>query len=117
MRLAILALAAALAAAPAAALAHAEQKPGSPQDGETLAAPPEVVRLNFSGPIRVTALTLVGPAGEIPLARTDGMKPVTTLEAKPDGTMMAPGPYEIEWRGMSSDGHVMEGTVDFTIAP
>ncbi|GAB5377514.1 MAG: hypothetical protein AcusKO_39760 [Acuticoccus sp.] len=109
-------VAAMLLSAPMAALAHSSQEPGSPRDGETLAVAPERVRLNFSDPMRITVLKLVGPAGEVPLARTDGMKPVTTLEASPTGAM-APGAYEIEWRGMGADGHIMEGSVDFTIAP
>lgn len=98
-----------------AAYAHSSQQPGTPRDGETLSAAPEIVRLKFSGPMRITVLKLVGPAGEVPLTRTDGMQPVTALEASPTGDM-APGAYEIEWRGMGEDGHVMEGTIDFTIS-
>ncbi|WP_108658285.1 copper resistance CopC family protein [Acuticoccus kandeliae] len=116
MKIMTLVLAAALAAAPMAASAHSSSQPGTPKDGETLTVAPNLVRLNFGGPMRITVLKLVGPDGEVPLTRTDGMKPVTTLEATPSGAM-APGAYEIEWRGMGADGHVMEGTVDFTIAP
>lgn len=110
------ALAAALFAVPAAGLAHSSLEPGTPRDGETLRAAPEVVRLVFSDPMRITVLKLTGPDGDVPLMRTDGMKPVTTLEATPSGAMGA-GAYEIEWRGMGDDGHVMEGGVDFRIEP
>ena len=116
MKFTALATALALAATPIPAWAHSSIQPGTPQDGETLAAAPDLVRLNFGDPMRITVLKLVGPDGEVPLVRTDGMQPVTTLEATPDGDM-TPGAYEIEWRGMGADGHVMEGTVDFTIAP
>ncbi|WMS43485.1 copper resistance protein CopC [Acuticoccus sp. MNP-M23] len=112
----MLALVFAIVMAPGLALAHSAAKPGAPADGETLSAPPELVRLNFGDPMRITVLKLVGPAGEVKLARTDGMQPVTTLEARPEGEMGA-GAYEIEWRGMSADGHIMKGTVDFQIEP
>ncbi|WP_162409039.1 copper resistance CopC family protein [Acuticoccus sediminis] len=105
-----------LLAAPPGAFAHSAAKPAVPKDGETLSAPPKVVRLEFTGPMRITVLKLTGPGGEVPLERTDGMKPVTTLEATP-GSAMAEGAYQIEWRGMGADGHVMTGTVGFTIAP
>ena len=116
MKHTMLAVLLAVVMAPGLALAHSEARHGAPADGETLSAPPEVVRLNFGGPMRITVLKLVGPAGEVPLARTDGMQPVTTLEARPEGELGA-GAYEIEWRGMSADGHIMEGTVDFQIEP
>lgn len=116
MKIIALALAATLCAAPLAASAHSAQKPGTPRDGETLAAAPKIIRLNFGDPMRITVLKLIGPQGEIPLTRTDGMKPVTAIEATPGGAM-APGEYAIEWKGMGADGHVMEGAVDFTISP
>ena len=104
-----------LIVAPVVASAHSSVKSDAPKDGETLAAAPGVVRLNFGDAMRITVLKLTGPAGEVPLVRTDGLKPVTTIEAAPDGEMV-PGAYEIEWRGMGADSHIMEGTVDFTIA-
>lgn len=106
----------ALLAAPSLALAHSTAKSGTPRDGETLTTAPAVVRLVFDGPMRVTALTLTGPAGTVPLARTDAMKPVTTLVATPE-TEMGAGAWTLEWRGMGADGHVMQGTTRFTIAP
>jgi len=106
----------ALLLAPGLALAHSAALPGSPRDGETLSAPPQVVRLSFDSPMRITVLTLNGPDGEVSLERTDGMKPVTTLEARPEGEMGA-GAYEIEWRGLGADGHIMQGSVDFLIEP
>ena len=104
-----------LAALTGAALAHSDKKTSSPADGEVLAAAPEEIMLNFDGPMRITVLKLTGPAGEVPLERTDGMKPVEMLEATM-GAEMGPGEYAIEWRGLGADGHVMEGFVDFEIA-
>ncbi len=66
--------------------------------------------------MRITVLKLVGPDGDVPVERTDGMQPVTTLEAIPSGEMV-PGAYEIEWRGMGADGHIMEGSTGFSITP
>lgn len=108
--------AAALLLAPIGAAAHSSAKPGVPEDGATLASPPEVLRLEFTGPMRITMLKLIGPDGEVGLVRTDGMAPVTTLEATPSGAMV-PGAYAVEWRGMGADGHIMEGATRFTIAP
>ena len=104
-----------LAALTGAALAHSDKKTSSPTDGEVLETAPEEIVLNFDDPMRITVLKLTGPAGKVPLGRTDGMKPVETLEATVDAEM-GPGAYAIEWRGLGADGHVMEGFVDFEIA-
>lgn len=114
IRISLLALG--LALTPVLANAHSTARTGVPADGATLAAAPETLRLEFTGPMRITVLKLVGPGGEVPVARTDGMKPVTTLEATPDGAMI-PGDYRIEWRGMGADGHIMEGSTRFTLRP
>lgn len=98
-----------------AALAHSDKKTSIPADGEVLKTSPEEIVLNFDDPMRITVLKLTGPDGEVPLARTDGMKPVEMLEATPEAPI-APGTYAIEWRGLGRDGHVMEGFVDFEVA-
>ena len=99
--------------APAPALAHTDGET-VPADGATV-APPERVTLRFDDPMRITAVTLTGEGGEVPLASGQGTDAVTEWAGAPEVTL-APGPYEVEWRGLSSDGHVMEGRFAFTVA-
>ena len=110
MRLA-LPLLALLAAAPAHAHTDAETVPA---DGAEVAAPMEVV-LRFDAPMRVTAISLAGEGGEVALASEQGTDPVTEYVAAPEETL-APGAYEVEWRGLSADGHPMRGSFGFTVA-
>lgn len=98
-----------------AALAHSDKKTSSPADGDVLKAAPEEIVLNFDGPMRITVLKLTGPDGDVPLARTDDMKPVEMLEAAPEAEM-SPGVYAVEWKGLGADGHIMEGFVDFEVS-
>ena len=110
MRLA-LPLLALLATAPAYAHTDGETVPA---DGAEVAAPAEVV-LRFDAPMRVTAISLEGEAGEVALVSEQGTDPVMEYVATPEGAL-APGPYEVEWRGLSADGHPMQGGFGFTVA-
>jgi methionine-rich copper-binding protein CopC len=109
-------MAAALAALLAlAGAAHAHTKGETvPADGAEVAAPEEVV-LRFDMPMRVTAISLEGEGGAVALASEQGTDPVTEYVAAPEGAL-DPGPYEVEWRGLSADGHPMRGSFGFTVA-
>ena len=96
------------------ALSHSETEATVPTDGAVLTTPPEVIAMTFDAPMRVTLIRLTNGDGvEIAVTRSDGMEPVTEFEAIP--AEMAPGAYTLEWRGLSSDGHAMEGSFSFQI--
>lgn len=105
---------AALFAVPTVALAHSKSEATTPAKGATVAAV-EVIEMRFDDPMRVTAITLTGPDGVLDVTRETGLDPVIEFRAfPPEG--MAAGAYLVDWRGLSADGHPMQGTFDFTIA-
>ena len=65
--------------------------------------------------MRVTAIALIGPDGELEITREIGLDPVTEFSAMPPDNIPA-GAYTVDWRGLSSDGHPMLGTFEFTVA-
>lgn len=97
------------------ALAHSENESTTPADGAILDAAPEVLAMTFDQPMRLTLVRLTDADGaEVEVTRTDDMAPVTEFEAAP--AEMGPGDYTLEWRGLSSDGHPMDGSFSFQIA-
>jgi len=80
-----------LAATTTGALAHSKAEQTTPANEATVAEV-DAIEMRFDDPMRVTAITLTGPDGDINRA------------------------YTVDWRGLSSDGHPMQGTFSFTIA-
>ncbi|MEL6452745.1 MAG: copper resistance CopC family protein [Pseudomonadota bacterium] len=113
MKRIILALAAALATA-TVALGHSKTDATTPAVGATVKTV-EVIAMRFDDPMRITAITLTGPEGEMEITRETGLDPVTEFRAMPPEDMPT-GAYTVDWRGLSSDGHVMQGSFDFTVA-
>lgn len=105
------------AAADASARRHLKLLKSEPAANATVAAP-TMVRLWFSqqAELAVTKVTLTGATGAervlAPLAR--GKAAGAPIEA-PVGIALAPGKYTVAWRTMAKDGHVLNGTVPFTV--
>ncbi|WP_017558122.1 copper resistance CopC family protein [Nocardiopsis baichengensis] len=104
-----------LATAPAAS-AHDVLLSSTPEEGDTLDTAPETVELTFSADIGDggNAIAVNGPDGDdhatggITIDGPDaeiGMEPLTEA-----------GDYTIAYRMVSSDGHVIEDTVEFTVS-
>jgi methionine-rich copper-binding protein CopC len=93
------------------AMAHSPLESTEPSDGAVLAGAPEVIRLEFAGPIRLVGVALSGNGAEtaldVPSAGAARFEVAT-----PD---LAPGRYRVEWRGMAGDGHVMSGAFSFEV--
>jgi methionine-rich copper-binding protein CopC len=101
-----------LLALAANAQGHAHLAASVPADGSTGNAPEHIV-LTFSEAARITAMTLQREGEEAhkvaPLptaAAAEVTIPVPTL---------VPGKYTLSWRCVSGDGHVMSGTLHFTV--
>jgi copper resistance protein C len=98
----------------AAAQAHTHLKSAAPAEGSTVNASPDHITLTFTGAARLTALTI----------QKDGDKEqkISALPAEPAAQLtvptpkLAPGPYTVTWRIVSSDNHVMSGKLHFTVA-
>ena len=115
MRRTILSLTAAAAVAGIAATgawAHSKSKT-EPEDGATVETLSEVV-MRFDRPMRVTLVRLTRGGEPVEVERNVGMVPVTEFVATPASG--EPGAYTVEWRGLSADGHPMNGTFSFTVA-
>lgn len=95
--------------------AHSGVEDTTPANAATVKAV-EVIEMRFDEPMRVTAITLTGEDGAIEIKRETGMDAVTEFRALPTVALPA-GVYTVDWRGLSTDGHPMQGMFGFTVAP
>lgn len=98
------------------AYAHAGIVEASPEYDETVARPPEEVRLKFNEAVQAEfdPVKVYGPGGERvdgDDARTDPDEP-TVIVASLDEDLPA-GAYRVEWRDTSADGHPIDGEYRF----
>lgn len=98
----------------AAASAHSRSETTVPANGATVETVPELV-ITFDAPMRVTVFKLTSGSDELDVTRETGMEPVTDFRAVPAEPLVS-GVYEIEWRGLSDDGHPMQGSYRFTVS-
>jgi copper resistance protein C len=104
----------ALLALCASAQAHTHLKSATPAEGSTVKAP-EQITLNFSGPARLTALTLQKDGDD----KEQKIAPLPEMHASQisvPAPKLTPGKYLLNWRIVSSDSHVMSGKLHFTVA-
>lgn len=97
-----------------AAFAHDELVGSTPENGEVLETSPAEVSLQFSNDIIEvgTAIEVVDHHGEdveVGEPVIDGPTVTATLPADLSGE------YQVRWRAVSSDGHPIEGTIDFGV--
>ncbi|HEX6307172.1 MAG TPA: CopD family protein [Longimicrobiales bacterium] len=113
-------LLAASLAAPALLYAHIRLEASVPAHGAVLTGPPSQLRLTFSERIerRYTRITLTAPDGAaVPLG------PVTFVATSDREISVrvpplpASGTYTVGWSTAGADGHVLEGSYAFTVAP
>jgi methionine-rich copper-binding protein CopC len=95
-------------------LAHAELVSSDPADKAVLAASPTTITLTFSEDLDPTksSFKLVGPAGTVGTGKVGGV----TTQMLLAGLSLAPGNYEIQWTSMSTDQHLLRGTLTFTVS-
>ena len=105
----------ALAAFGVTASAHAHLQEASPADGSVVTTSPSRIVLNFSEAARLTAASIQ----KADQPRQD-LKPLPATAARQISVplpRLTPGSYSATWRVLSADGHVMSGTLRFTLAP
>lgn len=103
-----------LIATASGAWAHSKAEETTPASEATVASV-EVIEMRFDDPMRVTAITLTGPDGEVDIERETGMDAVTEFRALPPADL-PDGAYTVDWRGLSLDGHPMQGNFGFSVA-
>jgi methionine-rich copper-binding protein CopC len=94
--------------------AHAHLQKSSPADNSVITTSPSNLVLNLSEPARLTALSI--QKGSEP---KQDIKPLPTAAAPQVSVplpQLTPGTYTVSWRAASDDGHVMPGTLHFTLA-
>ncbi len=94
-------------------LAHVKQSGSVPADNAMLMKAPDVLSISFSGPIRLTKVTLLHDNGNTvdfgftPTAvATQFSWPLPVLEI---------GSYQVNWVGLGEDGHKMKGDFSFML--
>jgi putative copper export protein/methionine-rich copper-binding protein CopC len=116
----VLLLLVAAAVPPVAAHVHIRLDESSPGPDEVLSSMPTQLRLLFSGAIeaRYTSVTLLRPDGARvqmgDIVFRDGSDREITLRLP---ALVQPGRYTVRWRTAGSDGHVLEGSYAFVLAP
>ena len=96
------------------ASAHAHLEKSSPADGSVLTTSPPSIVLSFSEAARLTALSI--QRGD---EAKQNLKPLPTNAARQISVPLPPlkpGTYSLTWRVLSDDGHMMSGTLRFTLA-
>jgi methionine-rich copper-binding protein CopC len=88
----------------------------TPTDGASVATPPRLV-LRFSGRVQAKGSTITLAGGprrtRILLLMPDPSSPPDVL-AFPLPPLQA-GRYQVEWKGLSVDGHPLEGSLSFEV--
>jgi copper transport protein len=115
VRKALLLVALAALALPAAASAHATLTKTEPEYGTRVERAPKVVRLHFDQSVDAlpSAIHVYDAKGRVVSGRT--------LLSKDDRTIDAPvsrlprGGYTVRWRAVSADGHVVSGVYTFGV--
>jgi methionine-rich copper-binding protein CopC len=97
-----------------AAHAHTALESSSPPGGSTVTAPLPTVDLTFTGQVLLREVTVTDPGGAD--ASTGPATASGAVVSRPV-TLTAAGSYTVTYAVTSSDGHVVEGTFDFTYAP
>jgi len=98
-----------------AASAHTTIRESTPANGAALAASPAVIDITFEHAAQLTSVIVVSPGHA---DRKLGFEPIgSSLEFKLPTPNLAAGRNELHWKGLSSDGHVIAGTLVYTIEP
>lgn len=98
---------------------HLRLEKSDPADGATVTSP-KAIRLWFSQPTQLplTRITVTGPnAAKVATgAIRQDKEPKAPVEVPVPATLV-PGRYQVSWRAMSADGHVVQGSFGFTVQP
>jgi len=98
-----------------AAFAHSKMAESIPPDGGTAQAGLETLQLSFQKPVRVMLVKVkrIDEAADIPVLKKGivGFSKTYRVVVPP----LAAGAYEVTWTSVAKDGHVMKGTLTFTL--
>lgn len=95
-------------------MAHEGEMGTIPEDGTTVQGTPGEIGIYFDGPMRITQFDVTGPDGRVRLQGGPGSEPTEDYRVAP-ADELAPGRYQVSWRGLARDGHMMSGGFSFTV--
>ena len=94
--------------------AHTRLTQSFPSDSTVLVEDPGEVVLTFSTDVRLTAISLLGPGGELkklgPVPEKMNQKIFLAIQEK-----LAPGDYLLTWRAVGADTHLVSGEIHFSV--
>lgn len=99
------------------ALAHSFLVEADPSSKDHVSDPPKIVKLRFGSGVEppYSKLTIESPDGKV-LAEGNIAVPDKPRELSVNApASMPPGKYIVRFRVLSSDGHIVEGSYDFTV--
>jgi hypothetical protein len=95
--------------------AHAKLEKSEPAASATLTTAPANLKFWFNEKLdlKVTKITLTGPAGKVELGAAHAMGDKVIMA--PVTGKMAAGKYSVDWQTAGDDGHVLKGTFAFNL--
>ncbi|ABI55851.1 copper resistance CopC family protein [Alkalilimnicola ehrlichii MLHE-1] len=95
-------------------MAHEGELGTLPEEGTTVQGSPEEIGIYFDGAMRITQFDVTGPQGRVRLVDVPGNEPTEDYRVAP-ADELAPGTYQVRWRGLARDGHMMSGGFSFSV--
>ena len=95
-------------------LAHEGESSSTPADGATVPGSPAKIGIEFDGAMRITQFDVTGSGGSVRLARPPGNEPTNRYIVEPEEALPT-GDYQVRWRGLAGDGHMMSGGFAFSV--
>jgi len=86
----------------------------SPPDGAVIAQSPGTIAFEFKISVRLTKVTIQAD-DQLPKNIDLSSNKSFAKELSLSPPALGPGSYEVEWRGMAEDGHVMRGSFSFSV--
>ncbi len=97
------------------AWAHSKINKTMPADGAILKQSPQDIAFHFDKTIRITRIVLSHESSNaVGLDYLDGYEDYNNRFKLPI-VSMGNGAYQVQWRGISQDGHVMQGDLRFAV--
>ena len=97
------------------AFAHTTLESSTPPNGATLEQSPPVIEMKFHHPINLTSVVVVDASKAE--RKMDFSPHASAAVFKVENPQLAPGKNELTWKGLSSDGHVVSGSLVFQVKP
>lgn len=98
------------------ALAHSELVSSDPADGSVLDHAPSQVVLTFNEDVQKTGTAIiVSDADDVRIDQVSGLAVDGTDVTVPVDTTVGTGEYTIAYRVVSADGHVVEGSLQYSV--